>query len=442
MNAAVEESRKLRKQVAQLKGTVAKLESNERRMRTAAAEREKEYEKERTELKRKIQQKRTELDEAVRKKDEFENKKSKILIELLRKDERIYFLQEKLKQHRIELKEYKRSSTPGSHQSPQERTRGDTSEEPRRSDCLSLSGNYKFGLAPYSGRLSHATPANLDPELEFLNRLLEMVSRYECLGCTKLFTKDSFPEHFEKCCSVRCSQITAQSSITGLVPGERKRYSDDALEANFHNIDEFEMQLEEEIAEISQTANERSRTLARKYGTTTDVASSSSVRKSSANMRLGSPVMPNAVASKALQPGDHQSTQNLHEVTQTYCLKGNANVGVVREKGRVMRLSADLSLAADPAGGERNVLLKTETKNLLNRLLRLRGKMSTIQGDEEEESAKPKLATQQILDNNGVFKKCGSNNDLVSLRQPQHAHGNSITGPFVPEGEGDVSRFR
>ena len=87
-------------------------------MRVTAAEREKEYEKERTDLKKKIQQKRAELDEAVRKKDEFEKKKSKILIELLRKDERIYFLQEKLKQHRIELKEFKRSSTPGSHQSP------------------------------------------------------------------------------------------------------------------------------------------------------------------------------------------------------------------------------------------------------------------------------------------------------------------------------------
>ena len=118
VNAAVEESRKLRKQVGQLKGTVSKLENNERRMRVTAAEREKEYEKERTDLKKKIQQKRAELDEAVRKKDEFEKKKSKILIELLRKDERIYFLQEKLKQHRIELKEFKRSSTPGSHQSP------------------------------------------------------------------------------------------------------------------------------------------------------------------------------------------------------------------------------------------------------------------------------------------------------------------------------------
>ena len=50
-----------------------------------------------------------------------------------------------------------------------------------------------------------------------------------------------------------------------------------------------------------------------------------------------------------------------------------------------MRLSADLSATGENGGGERNALLKTETKNLLNRLLRLRGKMSTIQGEEEEE---------------------------------------------------------
>ena len=269
MSSAIEESRKLKKQVSQLKGAILKLEANEKRLRAFAAEREKDFERERAELKKRLQQKRNEADDAMRKKEEFDKKKGKILTELLRKDERIYFLQEKLKAQRDEA-----IKSPASQMSPQ----------PKRSktDLLCLSGNFNFGLP--SGRKS--PQATLDGEIEYLNRLLEMVSRYECIGCKKLFKKDCFLQHFEKCGPIRSSQATAPTSdnATSCV-----RRSEDLLEANFQDIDEFELQLEEELAEISHNSCERSPTIARQNCSVDKLRGSSSTH---ADVRIGSPTLP------------------------------------------------------------------------------------------------------------------------------------------------------
>ena len=271
-----------------------KLEANEKRLRAFAAEREKDFERERADLKRKLQHKRGEVEDALRKKDEFEKKKGKILTELLRKDERIYFLKEKLKSHREDL-----PKTPASHQSPQPKG--------SKADILCRSGNFNFGLPQLSGRTSpHAT---IEGEIEYLNRLLEMVSRYECFGCKKLFTKDRFLEHFERCGAALCSQATAPTSAnaTSLV-----RRSEDLLDANFRDIDEFEMQLGEEIAEISHNTSE-SQTINRRHGSADNLRGSST----HADVRIGSPTLPTFLASKA---SVHLSNPNLQEVTQSYCL--------------------------------------------------------------------------------------------------------------------------
>lgn len=84
------------------------------------------------------------------------------------------------------------------------------------------------------------------------------------------------------------------------------------------------------------------------------------------------------------------------------------------------------------AKGERNALLKTETKNLLNRLIKLRGKMQTIPGAEVDDELGQPTLKREFVSKGTHFKKSGSNGDLTTLRSPQHCHANSICSISKP----------